>query len=236
MEVTSAALDQAQRDYDAIVAANGIDPDDLALANANLENAQIQLKLAQQDLDEATMVAPFDGVVISIAAEQGEKVGTSTYISIADLENPDVEVYVDESDMDNFAVGYQAEVVFDALPSRTFTGVVSQVDPELQTISGYNVIQGEIKLDTVSLGSGQQLSLGMNASVDIIGGEAKDALLVPVEALRDLGDGQYSLFVLENGEPKLHIVEVGLMDYTYAQILSGVNEGDVVTTGIVQTN
>ena len=38
-----------------------------------------------------------------------------------------------------------------------------------------------------------------------------------------------------NNEPKLQMVEVGLMDYTYAEIKSGLNEGDVVTTGIVET-
>jgi hypothetical protein len=41
---------------------------------------------------------------------------------------------------------------------------------------------------------------------------------------------------MENGTPVLKTVEVGLMDYTYAEIKSGVNEGDVVTTGIVEIN
>jgi len=40
---------------------------------------------------------------------------------------------------------------------------------------------------------------------------------------------------VQNGEPKLRVVEVGLIDYTYAEIISGVSEGDVVTTGIVET-
>jgi hypothetical protein len=40
---------------------------------------------------------------------------------------------------------------------------------------------------------------------------------------------------MENGQPRLKVVEVGLMDYTYAEIKSGLSEGDVVTTGIVET-
>ena len=47
--------------------------------------------------------------------------------------------------------------------------------------------------------------------------------------------GSYAVFVMENGAPKLRVVEVGLMDFTYAQILSGLEAGDVVTTGIVET-
>jgi hypothetical protein len=40
----------------------------------------------------------------------------------------------------------------------------------------------------------------------------------------------------ENGELKMRMVEVGLVDYTYAEILSGLEEGEIVSTGIVQTN
>ena len=61
-------------------------------------------------------------------------------------------------------------------------------------------------------------------------------MLVPVEALHELSEGNYAVFVMENGTPVLKTVEVGLMDYTSAEIKSGLNEGDVVTTGIVETS
>jgi len=69
----------------------------------------------------------------------------------------------------------------------------------------------------------------------VIGGRANNTLLVPVEAVRELSPGQYAVFVMENGEPVLTFVEVGLMDFTFAEILSGLDVGDVVTTGIVET-
>jgi HlyD family secretion protein len=40
---------------------------------------------------------------------------------------------------------------------------------------------------------------------------------------------------MEDGEPKLRMVEVGLMDFTYAEITSGVEQGDIVSTGVVET-
>jgi multidrug efflux pump subunit AcrA (membrane-fusion protein) len=82
----------------------------------------------------------------------------------------------------------------------------------------------------------QPLPIGLNATVDVIGGRASNALLVPVEALREISPGQFALFVREDGEPRLRMVEVGLMDFTFAEIISGVEEGDVVTTGIVETS
>lgn len=235
LQVAQASLAQAEADYQALVEANGIDPDQLALAEADLTNAALQLKLAQSNLEKATMVAAMDGTVTFIAADAGEAVGTTTYLTIADQDHPRLEVYVDESDINSIQVGYQARVVFDALPDKTFSGTVVQVDSELVSYAGYQTIRGLVELDPTGLSENQRLPLGLSATVDIVGGSTRNALLVPVEALRELGEGEYTLFVLENGEPRLHVVAVGLMDYTYAEIISGVSEGDLVTTGIVET-
>ena len=75
----------------------------------------------------------------------------------------------------------------------------------------------------------------MNAAVDIVGGRAENAILVPVEALRELGPGEFAVFVLQDGEPRLRPVEVGIMDFTFAEIISGLEAGETVTTGIVET-
>ena len=75
----------------------------------------------------------------------------------------------------------------------------------------------------------------MNAAVDIVGGRAENAILIPVEALRELGPGEFAVFVLQDGEPRLRPVEVGIMDFTFAEIISGLEAGETVTTGIVET-
>ena len=58
---------------------------------------------------------------------------------------------------------------------------------------------------------------------------------MPVEALRELDPGEYAVFVVQDGKPKLRPIEVGLMDYTYAEIRSGLQAGELVSTGIVET-
>jgi multidrug efflux pump subunit AcrA (membrane-fusion protein) len=80
-----------------------------------------------------------------------------------------------------------------------------------------------------------ELPSGSAASVDVVGGRAKNAVLVPVEALHEYEDGKYSLFVMQNGKLRLRMVQVGLQDLTKAEILSGVKAGDIVTTGLVET-
>ncbi|HRE26937.1 MAG TPA: hypothetical protein PK954_09920, partial [Anaerolineales bacterium] len=67
-------------------------------------------------------------------------------------------------------------------------------------------------------------------------GEARDALLVPVQALRELAPGSYAVFVVEaDGQLKLTPVTVGLKDFANAQILTGLQAGDVVSTGTIET-
>jgi multidrug efflux pump subunit AcrA (membrane-fusion protein) len=73
--------------------------------------------------------------------------------------------------------------------------------------------------------------------VDVIGGKAENVLLIPVAALRDLGSGLFAVFVVgADGELEMRPVEVGLMDFANAEIISGLQQGDQVSTGIVETN
>jgi multidrug efflux pump subunit AcrA (membrane-fusion protein) len=165
----------------------------------------------------------------------GENAG-SGIIVLADLEQPILEVYLDESDMNMVGVGYDVEVVFDALPNDVFSGQIIRIDPQLVNQSGVTAVRALVQLDTESFAKPQTLPVGMNATVEVIGEQAENAVLVPVESLRELSPGQYAVFVMEDGEPKLRIVEVGLMDFTFAEILSGVEAGEIVTTGLVETN
>ena len=148
-------------------------------------------------------------------------------------------------------MGYEVEVVFDALPDETFHGQVVRVGPTLVTVENVQAVQALAALTEESLGnpstalrpsSGQGsghrpqlLPAGLNASVDVIGGRAENALLVPVEALRELSPGKYAVFVMVNGQLEMRPVEVGLMDYTSAEIISGLEQGDEVSTGMVET-
>lgn len=242
LALTKAQLEEAQATLKTLQENNGIDPQELAQLENDLSSAQVAYEKAKKNLEKVTMRAPFDGTILSVSGEAGEEVevgdevDTSTFITMVDLYHPRVEFAVDETDLDKVAVGNDAEVVFDAMPNRTFKGSVIQVNPSLETESGYQVLKGIIQLE---LGEGDHPNLffvGMKASVEIIGGKTENALLVPVEAVHELDDGEYGVFVVgSDGKARLKIVEVGLMDATYAEIKSGLNLGDVVTTGTVET-
>lgn len=211
------------------------DADEIAIAEAKLASAEAQLAVSLEKLEAITLFAPIDGTVMEVLANEGETVGTSTLITLADLDQPMLEIYLDETDLDKVGVGFEVEVIFDALPDKLFIGHVTYVEPFLSTVSNVQVVRAIVELDPASFAKPQTLPVGLNAEVEVIGGKGEDVLLVPVEALREIDLDEYAVFVMEDGEPKLRMVTVGLMDFTYAEIISGLEEGDIVTTGIVET-
>ncbi len=231
VELAQAQLDDANAYLSAIH--TGVLPDNATgTSMLNYRQAQLAVETAEENLTAAKLYAPISGTVMSLNATVGSNVSGSI-ITIDDLSKATIQFYLDSSDWSNVKVGYTVNVTFDALNGQTFTGTVTEVMPGLVTAQGSSMVEGMAEL-TKSV-SEVGLPVGIDANIDVISGEALNAVLVPVEALHDLGNGQYTVFVMENGSPVLKTVEVGLMDDTYAEIKSGVNAGDVVTTGIVET-
>lgn len=201
----------------------------------SLKQAELNVAAAQEAVDGTVLTSPIDGVITAINGNVGETV-SGVVITVADLEQPMLEIYLDESDLNMVGLGYEVEVTFDALPDDIFAGSVVQVDPQLTVSNGVSAVRALVRLDTESFNKPQTLPAGLNATVEVIGGRAENALLVPVEALREITSGTYAVFVMVNGEPELRMVEVGLMDYSFAEILSGVAAGDTITTGVIKTD
>jgi macrolide-specific efflux system membrane fusion protein len=143
---------------------------------------------------------------------------------------------MDETDWENVKVGYLAQATFDALPNDVFSGKVTLVYPALVSAGGTSMVQGVVALDEAPTVGTDPLPLGVSASVEVIAAQAKNVVLVPVEALHELSANSYAVFVMESGKPVLRTVTVGLQDGTYAEITSGLQAGETVTTGIMQTN
>jgi len=230
--IAEAKVAEAEQAYERVK--DGPDPDEVTTAELQLANAEATLAVSQRNLEESVIVAPMDGTILAVTAEVDENVSGS-FITLADLSQLYMEIFLDETDMDKIDLDYEVEVIFDALPDRVFTGRVVQVDPSLYTSGQISTVKGLVKLDETATAAINKLLLGMNAAVDVIGGRAEGVALVPVEALRELSPGEYAVFVMEDGELKLRPVEVGLMDFTFAEIKSGLEVGEVVTTGIVET-
>jgi HlyD family secretion protein len=263
-EATQADKELAQSKLNYFMGLRYIDESDIALARANLESARVALQDAQAALDivqagpdaltqpiaalgtemaklesarlaleNTRLVAPFDGELTAVNTVLGQTVGTSTVMTIATTENLLVRFYLDETDLDKVAVGNRVSFTLDAYPSQPVDGEVVIVEPALQTIDGTPVV-----VVWASLPADTKLKLmsGMTVEAEVIAGEARGALIVPVQALRELAPGSYAVFLVgENEQLTMTPVTVGLRDFANAEILSGVKAGDIVSTGTVET-
>jgi RND family efflux transporter MFP subunit len=233
LDLSKAELTNAQNYLAALT--GGTVPADATGSNmAALRQAQLDVKTAQTNLDSATLYAPMAGTIMSLNVTDGETISANNSImTIDDVSKATIQFYLDPSDWTNAKVGYVTTVSFDALTGQTFKGKVTEIMPELVTAQGSSMVEGMALLDKSVDEIG--LPIGVEASIDVISGQATNAVLIPVEALHQLSDGSYTVFVMTNGKPVLRTVTVGLKDDTYAEIKSGLKTGEVVTTGVVET-
>jgi HlyD family secretion protein len=155
-------LRQAMEEYETLT--QGPDPDDLAAAEARLENAQATLDAAQAYFDDLEVRAPFAGTVSEMYTSVSEWIapGQPTLL-MADLEHLRVETTdLSEVDIAQVAVGDVVAVTFDALPGVEVAGQVTRVAPKADEGSGVNY-KVVIELDEIPA----QLRWGMTAFVDI---------------------------------------------------------------------
>jgi len=155
-------LRQAMKEYETLT--QGPDPDDIAAAEARLENAQASLDAAQAYFDDLEVRAPFAGTVSEMYTSVSEWIapGQPTLL-MADLEHLRVETTdLSEVDIAQVVVGDAVAVTFDALPGVEDAGQVTRVAPKADEGSGVNY-KVVVELDEIPA----QLRWGMTAFVDI---------------------------------------------------------------------
>jgi HlyD family secretion protein len=208
--------------------------DTLVRAELSVDQALMSYEEARTDLEAAQLYAPSDGTVMDVAATLGEQVGTNTSIlTLANLQEPLLCFWVEETDMGSVAVGNQVNIVFEAWLDETFIGEVIRVDPTLVTVDNTSAVQAWASLD---LGAeGVDLLSGMTAEVEIVAAETRGATLVPMEALHETSAGQYAVYVVKSdGELEMRAVTIGLQDVMNAEVLTGLEVGETVSIGEAQ--
>jgi len=208
-------------------------PDALTAPLTALGPQMEKLEKARLALASTRIVAPFDGTVTSQSAILSQSVGTSPVMTIATTEQLMVRFYLDETDLDKVNSGNRVTFTFDAYPDQPVDGEVVTVEPSLQIVDGTPVV---VVWATLPNDSGLKLMAGMTVDAEVTAGESLKTLIVPVQALRELSPGSYAVFLVgANDKLTMTPVTIGLRDYANVEILSGVNAGDVVSTGTIET-
>ncbi len=248
---------------------------DMATANAraayyNVQSASANVKQSMDNLSRTTIYAPMSGTVSKLSMEVGERVvGTAQMagteiLRVANLQNMEVEVDVNENDIVKVSVGDSTLVEVDAYLKREFKGIVTEIANSAESaLTADQVTNFKVKVRIVpesykdlTAGKPENFSPfrpGMTATVDIITNKKKNIIGVPISAIvikSDTTDSKKpyvaetssataekfeAVYVKEGDVAKLRIVKTGIQDDSNIEILSGLKEGEIVITGPYNT-
>jgi len=205
--------------------------EDLAIAKAQVRQAEIALEQARLNLENATLKAPFDGIVADISIVKGGTAGPSIpAITLVDISSLEIETQLVEVDVDKVKEGQEVEISFDALPDRTYRGKVTIVGRVGQTVQGVVSYPVTVTIEDPD----ERIRVGMTANLNILVGHAENVLLVPVRAIQSRGGRQ--IVMVKRGENFIPVpVKVGMSNDVMAEIVEGdIKEGDLVLVSLPQ--
>ncbi|HTK37144.1 MAG TPA: efflux RND transporter periplasmic adaptor subunit [Pyrinomonadaceae bacterium] len=214
-ELLDAAVNTAKQNNQAI-----------ASARAAQDAAQAQVGIAQQNLADTVIRAPFPGYITNRQTAVGEFVTTATPVATIVRTNPmKIQIQIGESDVPQVAVGRGVTVQVDAYKDRTFSGTVSAVNPAIDPASRSAIVEALIE------NNDNALRAGMFATVRINKEGGTNAVYVPKAAVyNDPSTQSYRVFVVQDGVAKLKVVQLGVEEGDSTQILTGVDPDQVVAT------
>ncbi len=208
----------------------GGEAEEVKLRRLEVEAARQALEQAQKELDEATITAPFDGLVGAIYVEEGDIIPPPTmaptvaiyFITPTSLE---LKAEVDEIDIPDVEPGQSAVIEVDALPEEQFEGTVTSISPVPVIEAGLVLYEVEIGL---AISPDSKVRVGMSATADIIVQQRENALLVPERAIEHDSEGNPMVWVEINGQMEERPVVTGISDGLQTEILGGLDEGEIV--------
>lgn len=190
-------------------------------AEAARDSAFDAVKAAQRDYQDAVIISPINGVVTQAIEISGQNVSGDQITQVVDTTDIYFDTDVDETDINKITIGLPADVTLDAYPNQIFKGTVDKILPQIKTTStGSNVITVRIKLENPKLTFIQ----GLSGQADIIIKEDKNALVIPMEALRE----DNTVAVQTRSGIKDVKLKVGISSDTDVEILSGLSEKERV--------
>ncbi|MDH4584036.1 efflux RND transporter periplasmic adaptor subunit [Pseudomonas sp. BN415] len=190
--------------------------------------ASLDLQLAQ--LDQATLRAPFAGIVAEINGELGEVVTpsppgipTPPAVDLIDDQCLFVEAPIDEVDAAMVRPGMPVRITLDAFRGRSFEGRVSRIAPFVRELEKQaRTVDVEVKFERVP--PDLLLLSGYSADVEILLAQREQTLRVPTESL--LEGGKVLRYDPSNGHLREQRVEIGLANWRWSEVKDGLDAGD----------
>jgi RND family efflux transporter MFP subunit len=207
----------------------------IAATKVQVRAADAQIAMAQQDVDNCTVRAPFAGVVVSKDAQRGEMVSpisagggfTRTGIAtIVDMDSIEIEVDVNESYIARVEPGQRVEAVLDAYPDWRIPAKVRTIIPTADRQKA--TVKVRISFDQLD----PRILPDMGVKVSFLAaeqpsGQAPPRAVVPRAAARET-EGKTVVFLFRDGRLERRAVSLGTVRGTDVEVTAGLSPGDQV--------
>jgi len=198
---------------------------------AQIQQTRSTLRGDQANLEYTKIYAPMAGTVVTENARQGQTLNANQsapiVARIADLSTMTVQTQVSEADVSRLRVGMPVYFTTLGEQRKRWYGTLRQVNPTPEVVN--NVVLYNALFDVPNPDGA--LMTQMTTQVFFVVAEAKDAVIVPMSAVRRTGPGKGAVTVLEeDGIAQTREVQLGVMNRVSAQVLAGLEPGERVAT------
>jgi RND family efflux transporter MFP subunit len=204
-----------------------------ASAAAQLEQADAALRSAQVSHGKATLTAPFDGLLSDVPINVGEamQVGAVAF-EIIDDSRLHVEATIEEADIARVKLGQPASLRLDAMRDRPIAGTVARLDPTVRKDSkGARTLRIEVEVAKLDEARAAGIRPGMSANVDVRVAEKTNVLSLPTNLIVGRGTKR-SVYLVKDGVVVDQPVVTGLSSWERTEIISGLNDGELVVADL----
>ncbi|AKE11053.1 macrolide efflux RND transporter periplasmic adaptor subunit EtsA [Serratia liquefaciens] len=237
----------SREDFEAAEATLAATRAELIALNARIVQAQIEVDKKKVDLSYTRILAPMDGIVIAVITQQGQTVNANqsapTIVKLAQLDVMTIKAQISEADITRVTQGQKAYFTIFSEPDKKYDATLRTVELAPESVMKDDSLSG----GGTASGSGtsnasvyynalldvpnpdNRLRIAMTAQVSLLLGEAKNTLLVPIQAVHKNADKKQQVQVL-TGDNRVEIREVttGITNNVDIQILSGLKAGEHV--------
>ena len=223
-----ATIDDTEKQYNLKQIEDQIAEAKISGSIKNLESLELQKKNAEEQLSYATLTANFDGIVSKVSISENDYVTAGTaVITIIDVSKLKTTVEIDEIDMQYIEENQTATLSFDSLPGQSVEAYVSYIPMEGRyTSQGIGVV--DVEMTILDPPEGLRTGFTFTGSIDLE--QDVEMLLVPSSSVStERGGKTYVTVKNADGSTDKRNVTVSYLGEGYSQVLSGLNEGEIIT-------
>lgn len=196
------------------------------VSKAEYDNAKTQLEVVKKQIDSkmenTVLKSPIDGVVSTRNYDNGDMYGGQPILVIEQISPVKMKINISESRYAQTVKGLKATVKLNAYENEEFQGVIDLIYPTIN--SATHTFPVEIKVDNKDL----RVRPGMFGEVTLNFGTAEHVVVPDAAVIKQAGSGDYYVFTYVNGLAKSNKVELGRRFGNRYEILSGLNDKDLV--------